>query len=137
MTDTEQEPFQGTAELHGLDGTELHCFSVDAPKGVVNNNPRSATSLRNNPKWGKAQIWHVLDQPVREEGPKAAFGKEEHLLTKEFNVFIAGFMGAPVEAFLAKLGTPRRCLHEHRGAMAAKEFEEADCRMAGVGKCRA
>ncbi len=93
-------------------------------------------SLGDNPKGGKAQVWHILNQTIGEECPKTAQSKGKHFVPKEVNMLIARFVRATEEPCLAKAGTPWRWLHKNRNALMAKKFEEADGQMAGVGKGR-
>jgi hypothetical protein len=123
MVDAEQQPLQGTTEVHGFVRCQLDGVSVDAVEGQIHNEMGTTATLGNTPKRRHAKAAEVPeagettefpDSGVGQHGLEALAGKISHLVMNKVNVVVRGGVRAALESSIEVGVGPAHCTGNDR-----------------------
>jgi hypothetical protein len=141
MSNTVQQPFQGTTELHGFMGCQFDSVSVDAIKGQIHDETGVAVALGDAAKGGDAkaakmfesrQTTEFADSVIRKNRPETFLGEVGHFVADEVDMVMGRFMRTALEAGVNVCVGPAGGAGHDRHAMITEGDEEAGGRMGKV-----
>ena len=120
-----EEPWERSAELHGLRGRKADGLLIHSRVCVVHNQPWSPLSLWDDAEGGHPEVWKAESGGEREDGPKPLVTELQDLLADKTKVFFGRLVWAPSDSLTYALRVPGGCLEWNWGSPAAEVVEEA------------
>jgi hypothetical protein len=107
MSNTKQQPLQGTTKLHGFVGCQFDSVGIDTVKGQIHNEAGAAAALGNTPQGGHtkaakvSETWQtteLLNSLIWQHRPETFTGKISHFRPYKLHMIMRRGMGTTLEA---------------------------------------